>query len=83
MPAVHMLCMYYSTLTWSWLFVCTTDAAEGDVVVLTKPLGIQLDINLNEWIHNLEVLNSHLAWIVGHIITSSNTTHIVNDFTII
>ncbi|ELR23493.1 selenophosphate synthetase [Acanthamoeba castellanii str. Neff] len=59
------------------------DAAEGDVVVLTKPLGIQLDINLNEWIHNLEVLNSHLAWIVGHIITSSNTTHIVNDFTII
>lgn len=33
-------------------FIRPENAAEGDVVVLTKPLGIQLAVNLNEWIHN-------------------------------
>jgi hypothetical protein len=32
---------------------------------------------------DLEALDGHLAWIVGHVVTGSNTARIVDNFTVI
>ena len=46
-----------------WYISRPTQAVEGDVIVLTKPLGTQIAVNAHQWLDKVHICTMYLKYV--------------------